>query len=93
MSRLSDLAEALGGLAGMNGRLPNGVRIANPLTTVMEAARAVLNGQHGQWCEVHRSVSDNDGCHWDRLMGPRPGRGKCQLVDVRIIDWKERSHE
>jgi hypothetical protein len=41
------------------------------------------------WCEVHRSVSDEDGCHWDRLMGPRPGRGKCQLVDVRIIDWKE----
>jgi hypothetical protein len=22
-------------------------------------------------------------------MGPRPGRGECQLVEVRIIDWKE----
>jgi hypothetical protein len=81
MSRLSDLAEAVKQKT-RQGTLNSG----SPLII---AARAVLNGQHGQWCEVHRSVSDEDGCHWDRLMGPRPGRGKCQLVDVRIIDWKE----
>jgi hypothetical protein len=37
------------------------------------------------WCLVHRSIVDPSfGCLWDRVAGPRPGRGECKVAGATI---------
>lgn len=41
-----------------------------------------------KWCPVHISTFDqheDPRCMWDRLAGPRPGRGACEKVTATVI--------
>lgn len=45
------------------------------------------------WCITHRSAIDEPPfCIWDRLVGPRPGRGECRMVQA-LVTIKECDHE
>ena len=40
------------------------------------------------WCRVHlatRESSTDKYCYWDRVIGPRPGRGTCIFVPATIV--------
>jgi len=48
-----------------------------------------------KWCKIHLTSvqnEDDDRCLWDRLVGPRPGRGMCEFVDAAVV-WVEPDDE
>lgn len=42
------------------------------------------------WCIIHHCPGDrtHPHCYWDLLIGPRPGRGKCEFVEA-TVEWKK----
>jgi len=44
-----------------------------------------------KWCMIHLTTVEQEGderCLWDRLIGPRPGRGRCDFVVAGVV-WIE----